>query len=238
MIDRRGLLKTAALVYLVLTAISLAIAWLAGVDLGSLLRFDWMGAAIGVAAVVPMSIVFFVAPDLKDRVVDLLGPALAQCRLFDLVLLAAMAGVSEELLFRGAIEGWLQRYDIVAAMIVANLLFGAMHPITLVYFLIAAGFGVYFSVLANLGAERNLTAPIVAHAVYDFIGFLLVARDYRKSPSQTFQRMQRPAVEGDMTTEPAIEESTGGERVAEAASDSGSGETPDGDRRLTGGAQH
>src|SRR5688572_31848087 len=108
MIDRRRLLKTAALVYLALTAIALAIAWAAGIDLGSLLRLDWTQAAIGVAAVVPMSIVFFVAPDLKDRVVDLLGPALAQCRLFDLVLLAAMAGVSEELLFRGALEGWLQ----------------------------------------------------------------------------------------------------------------------------------
>ncbi len=126
-----------------------------------------------------MSIVFFVAPDLKDHVVDLLGPALAECRLFDLLLLAALAGVSEELVFRGAIEGWLLRYDIVAAMIVTNVLFGLMHPITLVYFLMAAGFGFYFSVLANLGTERNLTAPIVAHTVYDFAGFLMVARDYR-----------------------------------------------------------
>jgi uncharacterized protein len=181
MIDRRGLLKTAALVYLALTAVALGIAWLAGVDLRPLLHFDWTQAALGVAAVVPMSIVFFVAPDLKDKVVDLLGSALAECRLFDLVLLAAMAGVSEELVFRGALEGWLERYDIVAAMIVTNVLFGLMHPITLAYLVMAAAFGFYFSVLANLGAERNLTAPIVAHSVYDFIGFLLIARDYRKN---------------------------------------------------------
>jgi membrane protease YdiL (CAAX protease family) len=211
MIDRRGLLKTAVLVYLTLTAFALGLAWAAGVDLRPLLRFDWAGAALGVAAVVPMSVVFFVAPDLKDRVVDLMGEALARCRLFDLVLLAVMAGVSEELVFRGAIEGWLRRYDIVAAMIVTNLLFGLMHPITLVYFLIAAGFGFYFSVLANLGAERNLTAPIVAHAVYDFVGFLLVARDYRKSPARAFEVVSRRAAG-------PVEEPSAGESVAETGS--------------------
>jgi membrane protease YdiL (CAAX protease family) len=193
MIDRRGLLKTAALVYLALTALALVIAWLAGVDLRPLLRFSWTQAAIGLAAVVPMSIAFFIAPDLKDRVVDLLGPALAQCRVVDLLLLAAMAGICEELVFRGAIEGWLLRYDIVAAMIVTNVLFGLMHPITLVYFLIAAGFGFYFSMLANLEAERNLTAPIVAHTVYDFLGFRLVARDYRRSQRESFEMVRQRA---------------------------------------------
>ncbi|OAI51655.1 hypothetical protein AYO47_06935 [Planctomyces sp. SCGC AG-212-M04] len=207
MIDRRGLLKTAALVYLALTVVALGVAWGAGVDLRPLLRFNWTAAALGVAAVVPMSLVFFVAPDLKDKVVDLLGPALAECRFFDLLLLAALAGVAEELVFRGAIEGWLQRYDIVVAMIVTNILFGLMHPITLVYFLIAAGFGFYFSVLANLGAERNLTAPIVAHTVYDFLGFLLVARDYRKTPVR-FEVVSRPAFEP--VVEPSPEESVAG----------------------------
>jgi membrane protease YdiL (CAAX protease family) len=222
MIDRRGLLKTAALVYLALTVVALGIAWAAGVDLRPLLRFDWRAAALGVAAVAPMSIVFFVAPDLKDKVVDLLGPALAECRFFDLLLLAALAGVAEELVFRGAIEGWLQRYDIVAAMIVTNLLFGLMHPITLVYFLIAAGFGFYFSVLANLGGERNLTAPIVAHTVYDFVGFLLVARDYRKSPTESFEVVQRPVVE----TKPAAGEAVDGETTGETGLASEKGEMP------------
>ena len=155
MIDRRGLLENGGPCLSGADGNSSGDRLVGGLDLRPLLRFDWTQAAIGVAAVVPMSIVFFVAPDLKDRVVDLLGPALAQSRMFDLVLLAAMAGVSEELVFRGALEGWLQRYDIVAAMIVTNLLFGAMHPITLTYFLMAAGFGVYFSVLANLGAEAE-----------------------------------------------------------------------------------
>jgi len=219
MIDRRGLLKTAALVYLVLTAVAVALAWLTRVDLESLLRFEWTGLLIGLAAVLPMSIVFFIAPDLKDRVVDLLGPALAQCRWYDLVLLAAMAGISEELVFRGALEGWLRNYDVLFAVVVANLLFGAMHPITVTYFLMAAGFGVYFSVLATLGAERNLTAPIVAHAVYDFIGFLLVARDYQKSPARLATPTHWPTAQA--TTEPAI-------------NDSGNEETPDDGTRPEG----
>ncbi len=193
MIDRLGLLRTAAVVYLVLTAAALLLAWLAGVDFVPLLRFSWTQAAIGLAAVVPMSVVFFIAPDLKDRVVDLLGPALAQCRFFDLLLLAAMAGISEELLFRGALEGWLRLYDVVLAIVVTNLLFGAMHPLTLLYFVIAAGFGFYFSILANLGAERNLIAPIVAHTVYDLAGFMLVARDYRKETAARWTGPPPPA---------------------------------------------
>ena len=193
MIDRAGLMRTALVVYLGLTAAALLIAWIAGVDLRPLLRFELWQFAIGVAAVVPMSIVFFVAPDLKDHVVDLLGRTLAECRLFDLVLLAAMAGIAEELVFRGALEGWLRHYELVAAIVITNLLFGAMHPITVGYFLMAAGFGVYFSLLATLGPERNLTAPITAHAVYDFLGFLLVARDYRKTQvTTTIDRVASP----------------------------------------------
>ncbi|QDT53496.1 CAAX amino terminal protease self- immunity [Caulifigura coniformis] len=218
MIDRRGLLRTAAFVYLALTALAVLIAWLVGLDLTSLLRPDPEEAAIGLAAVLPMSVVFFIAPDLKDRVVDLLGPALAQCRWYDLVALAAMAGISEELVFRGALEGWLRSYDILFAIVVANLLFGAMHPITVTYFLIAAGFGVYFSVLANLGPERNLTAPIVAHTVYDLIGFLLVARDFRKTSSGFVAPSRWPPAQTTTqpaTTEPAIQDSADDETPAD-----------------------
>ena len=96
-------------------------------------------------------------------------------------------------------------------MLVTNILFGLMHPITLVYFLIAMGFGFFFSVLANMGAERNLTAPIVAHTVYDFMGFLLVARDYRKSPVRPFEVVQRPAVE--VEREPEIDGSAEGQML-------------------------
>jgi len=247
MTDRQGLLKTAVLLYLAMTAVALLIAWLAGVDLRPLLRWDWTQAALGVAAVLPMSIVFFVAPDLKDQVVDLLGPALARCRFHELVALAAMAGVAEELVFRGALEGWLRSYDVVAAMIVTNLLFGAMHPITFVYFLMAFGFGLYFSVLASLGVDRNLTAPIVAHTVYDLIGFLLVASDYRKSPPPRFQRWQRPAIEPAvmapavadpaLTTGLPVEESAGGTRAPEHSLDPGETGTSGDDSPSTGDPQ-
>jgi hypothetical protein len=64
-------------------------------------------------------------------------------------------------------------------------------------------------VLANLGSERNLTAPIVAHTVYDFVGFLLVARDYRKSPARAFEVVTRPMGE-------PVEVTSVGERVAES----------------------
>ncbi len=179
MIDRRGLLKTAVAVYGVLTAIAVGLAWVAGVGLARQLEPEAAGLLLGVAAVVPMSVVFFIAPDLKDQVVDLLGPALSACRIHELAFLALLAGVAEELLFRGALEGWLRQYDVVLAVVITNLVFGAMHPMTPLYFVIAAVLGGYLSLLAAWSPERNLTAPIVAHGVYDFVAFLIVRHDFR-----------------------------------------------------------
>jgi membrane protease YdiL (CAAX protease family) len=65
-------------------------------------------------------------------------------------------------------------------MIAANLVFGVCHALTPTYFLIATIFGFYFSALAQFYGPRNLLLPIVAHVVYDLIGFLLIARLYRQ----------------------------------------------------------
>jgi hypothetical protein len=33
----------------------------------------------------------------------------------------------------------------------------------------------------DYGAERNLLTPIVIHSLYDFIAFIVILRNYRKS---------------------------------------------------------
>ena len=107
---------------------------------------------------------------IQNFVRDQLAPMLNDCRAWELIVVAAFAGIGEEVLFRGVIQprvGWLA----------ATLLFGLAHPITPTYVIMAAILGGLLGQLQIVGG--NLWAPIIGHAVYDYIGFCLVIRDYR-----------------------------------------------------------
>ncbi len=125
-----------------------------------------------------MSVWFFVSWNssflpfkrIQDFVQDQLAPMLSGCQVWELIALAAFAGIGEEVLFRGVLQprtGWLM----------ATLLFGLAHPITPTYVIVAALLGGALGLLQQYGG--NLWAPIIAHAVYDYIGFYLIIRDFR-----------------------------------------------------------
>jgi membrane protease YdiL (CAAX protease family) len=115
---------------------------------------------------------------LVDFVVDQLGPMLAGCSAGQLLLLAILAGIGEELLFRGLIQTWLsQRVPNPVSILVASVLFGLVHFATSTYAMVAGVMGLYLGVLFVL--QGNLFAPIVTHALYDLVALLLVAQRYR-----------------------------------------------------------
>jgi membrane protease YdiL (CAAX protease family) len=177
--DRSGLLKTAFVFYGVALAVTAALAWLTDTELAAELRPTLWSLLVGIAAVVPMSLVFVFAHELRDLIVELLGKPLSRCRLLELAVLAVLAGIVEELLFRGVLQTWWSRIDQWVGFIGANVLFGLLHALTPLYCLLATLLGMYLSWLAELDQPRNLVTPIVAHAVYDFLGFMVIARDYR-----------------------------------------------------------
>ena len=83
-------------------------------------------------------------------------------------VLATGAGITEELLFRGVFQTWAaSQMPIALAILLPNVLFGALHWRTTLYAVIAGIVGVYFGVLFLI--TGNLLAPIVAHALYDAI---------------------------------------------------------------------
>jgi len=103
---------------------------------------------------------------------DLLVPFARQFSVMDVLLIASLSGVSEELLFRGVL---LPEIGLVAS----SLVFGALHALNAVYALWAACTGAAFGLLAM---ERNsLMAPIVAHATYN-LGALLALRRWPLPP--------------------------------------------------------
>ena len=152
---------------------------------------------------------FAFATKLRRLVRDLLGRPLSLCRWYDLVLLAALAGFGEELLFRGVLQPWLGRIHPWVGIIGANLIFGALHALTPAYAVFATAFGLYLSWLYVGYDEPNLARPIIAHALYDYVAFLIIVREVRRevsagdaADSVTADKSDhRPHDEGDHSSE-------------------------------------
>lgn len=117
---------------------------------------------------------------LVEFVVEQLGPLLAGCSAVELAALAAVAGIGEEVLFRGVIQAGLARLlPVGLALVVASALFGLVHFATRAYALLAGIMGLYLGVLFLV--QGSLLAPILTHALYDFVALVYVARLRRPS---------------------------------------------------------
>ena len=123
---------------------------------------------------------------IKTIVLETLGPALAACRWYDVLLLAAVAGFGEEALFRGALQPLFERssastgFAWAIGLLASNLIFGLLHFITPTYALLAGLMGVYLGLLLDVTGTRNLLIPVLAHALYDYLAFLLLIRAARE----------------------------------------------------------
>lgn len=87
---------------------------------------------------------------------------------WQIVAIAALAGVGEELLFRGFLQNFMADYmSIALAILGSSIIFGLLHYLSHAYFIstvlmsIVFGMGYYYS--------GSLLMVIVWHGVYDFI---------------------------------------------------------------------
>jgi membrane protease YdiL (CAAX protease family) len=177
---RNGFLNAAGIVQggLVVTAL-LVVNWL-DVPLRDQLYWSWRDCGWGLLGTAPMLVVLVFAGRLRRLVGDLLGRPLSQCTWYDLAAVAVLAGVGEELWFRGLATMWASAWlPFWGAVILVNIVFAFLHALTPAYLVVAAAFGFYLSGLAIWPDEPNLLRPIVTHAVYDFIAFLWIVREYR-----------------------------------------------------------
>jgi membrane protease YdiL (CAAX protease family) len=85
-------------------------------------------------------------------------PIFAEARPFDLVLLSLLAGVSEEMLFRGVIQTGI-------GLLPASILFGVVHFVTPQYALAAAFMGLYLG--SAFSFFQSLLVPVMMHFIYD-----------------------------------------------------------------------
>ncbi|RUM53282.1 MAG: CPBP family intramembrane metalloprotease [Methylococcus sp.] len=162
--------------------------WFAEINPIANLYFSTEALIDGIMATIPMFILFLlfyqypVGPlyPIRKNLLDIMGPLLSSCRWYELLILAAVAGISEEILFRGVLQPWMEAgLGVSAGLILSNVIFGLLHWITATYALIAGLIGLYLAYMMDVSEPRNLLTPIVVHGLYDYLAFVFVAAAYR-----------------------------------------------------------
>ncbi len=127
--------------------------------------------------------------------VKLLEPLLRHGRWWHWALLAAVAGWGEEAMFRGAVQKGLEGYlGIWPALAVASVVFGLLHALTPLYFLLATLAGTYFGLVYHYSG--NLLAAAAVHALYDFWALWYLSRslatrtDWSESESPPWEQQE------------------------------------------------
>ena len=163
---------------------ALLMAWFLGIKLFPLTRNIFHDIVIGtVGASIPLALFVFLLSEkadntpllgsLKKTIINDIRVIFSNCRLIDLFLISAFAGIGEELLFRGVIQ-------VKAGIIGASIIFGLLHFITPAYCIIATIMGFYLGFLFQY--YESILIPIQLHFVYD-LGALLYLRYFYNDQS-------------------------------------------------------
>ncbi len=155
----------------------------------ALLDFDAAQAGLGVVLTLPLLgfLALFVRTSFAPlrRIREALDatfiPIFRRCTWDELLAMALVAGLGEELLFRGWMQPWITpTVGPWAALVVTSITFGLVHAVTPAYAVLATCIGLYLGSI--LIVTESLVAPVVVHALYDFIAFLVLIRRAESQP--------------------------------------------------------
>jgi hypothetical protein len=148
-------------------------------------RAGWLdGLTAGVVATLPMLLVvgwmlysrWGPLVGLREQVQRMIGELFPNAGIAELATIAALAGVGEELMFRGVLQTGIAEWTTpVTGLVAASVIFGALHAVTRLYFALATLIGLFLGWL--LMEFHDLTIPIVAHGLYDFVALLYLTRN-------------------------------------------------------------
>ncbi len=174
-----------------LVAVAIGLGWLFNIRPLATFGFDPLDALLGAAATLPPLALFFLCmktplgPLRKiTRIIDeTLVPLFRDCRADQLAILAALAGLGEETLFRGVVQAGIAEavggpLGLWIGLLAAAALFGLLHVITPVYALLAGLIGLYLGWLWL--ATGNLLTPVVVHGLYDFAALVYLVHFRKK----------------------------------------------------------
>lgn len=171
-----------------LIGVAVLLGWLVDVNPFATWVFSEVAVLQGLLGTLPLLLLFLAlqfAPmkslqTIRELLAETLVSRLIGLHWTDLLILSAIAGVAEELLFRGVLQPWLEGLiGLSAGLWVSSLVFGLVHAITPVYAILATLVSVYLGLSLDYGGTRNVLTPIVIHGAYDFFAFLMIVHQYK-----------------------------------------------------------
>ncbi|MCF6251390.1 MAG: CPBP family intramembrane metalloprotease [Methylococcaceae bacterium] len=170
--------------------VAVVLGWMADIDPFENIHFSENAVFFGLLGTIPLFLIFLAmehiqhtsVKKIRQVLIETLGPNMHRYNWADFFILAAIAGISEEILFRGVLQPWMENsWGMTAGLIGSNIIFGLVHAVTPLYAVLAMSVGIYLGIFLDYGGERNLLTPIVIHAVYDFLAFMAIIKSYRKT---------------------------------------------------------
>ncbi|BAW80802.1 abortive infection protein [Candidatus Nitrosoglobus terrae] len=172
-----------------LAALSLFLGWLTGINPFNYFTISGhalIWAIVGSFPLILFFMLFYRFPigplrPIKEFLIKTIAPYLNTCHWYDLLLVALLAGVCEELFFRGFLQLWIESSSgTLMGLLGSNLIFALAHSITKTYALIAGLIGVYLGFLLDVSEQRNLFIPMVVHTLYDFLALIVIVQSSRR----------------------------------------------------------
>jgi membrane protease YdiL (CAAX protease family) len=179
-----------------LAVLAIVLGWVFSQSPSEAIKMNLSGVALGVAAVLPLLGMLFACRKLRWpavqavwRVLDeVVVPMFRACNWIEIAAISLLAGIGEELLFRGLLQSGLAEWSGSflphthagahlgdwMAVLAAALIFGALHAVNLAYAVLATLMGIYLGWLFL--ATGNLAVPIIAHGLYDFVALAYILR--------------------------------------------------------------
>lgn len=186
---RRQVLVMALAVEAGLGVLALLVAPWVGIDWRTWINWSWGTALFGVfVGIVLFGLLLLLRRSswgpmrrLIGLVDDFVQPLFGQCRGVDLLLVAILAGIGEEFLFRGVIQvgldSWMQGFmsptaAMMAALVIASAVFGLLHFVSVEYFVFATILGLLMGAMVIWTGD--LLSSVIAHAAYDYFALVYV----------------------------------------------------------------
>ncbi|MGE0555102.1 MAG: lysostaphin resistance A-like protein [Gemmatimonadales bacterium] len=169
----RALLVSAILFEGALFGLGLLFLWLAGLGLDWRLAGQELVAGLGLGLVLAGAVAALVELEWSwlrplRRDIRRLAETFASAPFAVVLVVSALAGLAEEVLFRGFLQGWLAGWlGPAAALCVAAAVFGLAHAISWRYATLVTLLGLCFGGLYL--ATGSIWPPIVGHALYDVV---------------------------------------------------------------------
>ena len=182
-----------------LVLVALILAWVFHVPLLADFHWEWTAVLLGFTSTLPL-LAFFAwilqsnyPPyiEVREFLVQFIQPLFGRWSVIQLASLSLMAGIGEEILFRGVLQTGLAKMGSpILGVVGASLAFAVCHALTKAYFVSTFVIGIYLSIVWY--AADNLLTPILTHAIYDFFALIYFLKWYSPKTSRTVQKKTDP----------------------------------------------